>query len=442
MDRFNSLTVDKQLDVLEKGFFVYDNYCGKNLDSIKLIINSQVSEQTKKVNNENETLKINVKELDIENKTLRKLYLDKDNEAVVKRTDEIFDKVINSIKVNDSTKSVEEKLNELINKIKQTDNSTISKLNDLSSELKISNSSSTNLISNRLGDLSNEMKTTNKDTITNITKLINPTNSYDVGVRGEDWIESYVVDNLHSSIINNTRTIKGGGDIFMEYNNIKYVIESKNRGHTIPTTDIDDFRSKAIIEKEMSNIDIGIFIAQRAKRIAKKKLFDVEVVETKNGRLFLIYISDVYNYPQLVTASVNLGEILVVDNNTNNTDKLNNALSYIQNTKSNIDGLLKNIRSQRKFANSMLLNIEENETMCINMISGCGNVINNNRNERSEEMLTNKLEEIYTKLENSDELTTAVNFNKLCKSENIPKRDIATHKLNFRVIKRLVEASK
>ena len=108
-----------------------------------------------------------------------------------------------------------------------------------------------------------------KDDInTNVREVHDKLTSSNIGKIGEKWIMDVLETNYPTSVTVDNSSYKGGGDIRFTHNGVRFMIESKSQTEDSlrrsPTDTVIRFKKEAIEEKVNDNIDVAIFVAQRA----------------------------------------------------------------------------------------------------------------------------------------------------------------------------------
>lgn len=172
-------------------------------------------------------------------------------------------------------------------------------------------------IENKLNDYRLELSNYHKD-------LMGKLSCSQMGKAGEKWIYDTLLSNYPTSLIIDTSSKRGCGDLLLSHDGAKIMIESKN--HTDdslrkdPNGTIGRFISDATNAFECKQADIAIFVAHRASSIPGKGSFIVEKIMTNTGTRHVVYIANVYNIPNRLIAAVELCTKIINDSDIDNFD--------------------------------------------------------------------------------------------------------------------------
>jgi hypothetical protein len=169
------------------------------------------------------------------------------------------------------------------------------------------------------------------------------------GQVNEKLIYDMLLEKYPKCEIKNVSGSNGCGDIYMNINGIRFMVECKMQQESILRSDpdkvFDRFKKESIEAINNNIVDISIFISAGSKIIPNYGTFESEEIITKRGKSYLIYISDIYNYPERIDAAVELG-IQFSSNITDETtiyskvleigDKMNKLSKYIYKLETNV----------------------------------------------------------------------------------------------------------
>lgn len=155
----------------------------------------------------------------------------------------------------------------------------------------------------------------NKDVKETIDKLYNNILSKFTGTKkgyiNERLIYDILIEKYPKCDVRNVSSSNGCGDINMNVNGVRFMIECKmhqeNTLRTDPDRIFERFKKDSIKAIEDGTADICIFISAGSKIIPNYGTFESEEIITKKGKSYLIYISDIYNYPERIDAAIELG---------------------------------------------------------------------------------------------------------------------------------------
>ena len=127
------------------------------------------------------------------------------------------------------------------------------------------------------------------------------------GKVGENNID-HILGNIPGGKLTNVSITKGGGDFKFVINGIKIMIESKAIG-TLSLKETEAFKKTATEFHESDKIDFAV-MAHHCDVKFKGTALSIEKVETKRGRLILIYVANLFNHPERLLYTINTGLFL------------------------------------------------------------------------------------------------------------------------------------
>lgn len=215
-----------------------------------------------------------------------------------------------------------------------------SKLSELATEnyiYKQKNTESTSMIMNHLQKLEHKLE----NEINGLSLKITPSSN---GKLGEDYLEN-ILGKMPGCSLTNLTQMKGNGDFLVEVNGKKIMIESKNWTNSSikgNPKELDSFKETAIKAKEESNIDCAIMALHRVTDL-KGKVIDMETVYTKTGSLILIYVTNLFNYPDRILYAIDSCLLLLSQQSKNNIDrdKFLYQISYFMKIIENVEDSIK-----------------------------------------------------------------------------------------------------
>lgn len=211
---------------------------------------------------------------------------------------------------------------------------------------KYKNGESTSIIVNHLNKLENE--------INGLSLKITPSSN---GKLGEDYIEN-LLNKIPGARLSNLTQMRGNGDFLLEINNRKMMIESKNwtnssiRGNP---REIELFKETAIAAREEMGIDCAIMALHRVTDI-RGKTIELETVYTKKGSLILIYVTNLFNYPDRILYAIDSG-LLLLDQRAHNSidrDKFIYQINFILKIVENLEESIKERSRHMKASNELI----------------------------------------------------------------------------------------
>lgn len=215
-----------------------------------------------------------------------------------------------------------------------------SKLSELATEndiYKQKNTESTSMIMNHLQKLEHKLE----NEINGLSLKITPSSN---GKLGEDYLEN-ILGKMPGCNLTNLTQMKGNGDFLLEVNGKKIMIESKNWTNSSikgNPKELESFKETAIRSKEESNIDCAIMALHRVTDL-KGKVIDMETVYTKTGSLILIYVTNLFNYPDRILYAIDSCLLLLSQQSKNNIDrdKFLYQISYFMKIIENVEDSIK-----------------------------------------------------------------------------------------------------
>lgn len=131
------------------------------------------------------------------------------------------------------------------------------------------------------------------------------------GIVNEKLIYDIFVEKYPKCDIKTVSSNKGCGDIFINVNGVRFMVECKMQQESILRSDPDRIfqrfkeESKKAIQDNI--VDLSIFISTGSKIIPNYGTFETEEIITTRGKSYLIFIADIYNYPERIDAAIELG---------------------------------------------------------------------------------------------------------------------------------------
>lgn len=240
------------------------------------------------------------------------------------------------------------------------------------------------------------------------------------GKLGEDLIEN-VLSNIPGAKLYNVTQKKGNGDFILEINDKKVMIESKNWTNSSikgNPKEIDSFRSTAIDSKENQVIDFAIMAMHRVTDL-KGKIIDMETVHTKRGNLNLIYVTNLFNYPDRLLYAIDTGLLLL--SNESKMDISKEKFMYQLDTfMKSIESMEDSIKEYSRISRSMNELIKK-DTETIGNIRLCiENMLNDSDQIPIKDRVINICAELIT--EHTEDRVTKLLLEKKCTEKNIPAR--------------------
>jgi hypothetical protein len=193
------------------------------------------------------------------------------------------------------------------------------------------------------------------------------------GKLGENYVES-LLGKIPGSLLINTSQEKGGGDFIYQQNNMTVMIESKNWTNSSikgNPKEFDNFKNKAMAEKEKGKIDFAMMVLHRVTDLKGRSIL-LETVETKMGNLFLIYVTNIFNNPERILYGIELGFLLLDQDKKNsfNFDKIYYEIDYYLKS-------IMSIEESIKARNKIIIDLQELSKKDIDNVKGMRTSIEN-----------------------------------------------------------------
>lgn len=161
---------------------------------------------------------------------------------------------------------------------------------------------------------------------------MNSDNSYTIGKLKEDQLEKIIKSKYNCARVSN---INKSGDLLIEHNNHKILVEIKDYSKQIPYTEVYKF----IRDLERNNVDYGIFISTtKVSRINNR----IELIKINGKVIYFINIEQqseaiIENILNVcIDAIISLKEINIYENNENVIKNISNNLNLLHDIKKSI----------------------------------------------------------------------------------------------------------
>lgn len=375
LDWFDNLREDERLVFVKFNYDITQSVSGFKNENYQKIIDNTNLQWKNKLEEITKQLKNTIK--DQQNEIQR---LDSHSKSVEGLKNDNYQKILDNTNLQWKIK-LEETTKELKNTIKEQEN-----------EIKRLDSSYNSLKKDNYEDI--------KKLVSNMEEKINMfTNSNKKGKINETRILDLLLNLFNESYVKSVANKRGQGDIYMEHRGIRFMIECKMQKSEILDSDpakiFDRFQQDSIDAINGDVVDIGIFIANGVKYIPKYGYFKAKQIQTNKGKSYLIYLADVFNYPERVNAAVELAVQLI--NNTDKFDKetwtkINTLNDKILNLNNNMKLWKTNINQQ--------IDILKNTVGTIGLYEDEFNIILNTNNQNELKVVLDTYHEIFMKNKN------------------------------------------
>ncbi len=395
LDKFNSLTNEGKLKVIEYGMYMVQYFIDNNVnEDISTLLDQKMKSEIMK--NERRLMQQFSREREDLNKVREQLMKELDNkqDQIIKIKKEYEYREKEDIKkIQESAAKEMEQKQEYINKLK--------KECDILTEL---NKRGTSDIISKITDVQKDLNS-----------LIQPGKK---GRLGEVLLYNLLSDEFPGCMLKDVTRKSGNCDLILEYSGIKFLIESKmNTYETLkshPTETIEKYKKDVLNGIEDGSGNVGVFVAHASHTIPSKGILDVEeCYSTKVGKYYLLYVCDTNNHPSRLKAVIELGKQLymnigknkkikaIMDNVVKVNLRVSSTMKYIQDMKTSLNQqykVCKNLENNVEDIQKLLNGIEE---------------LKESKDTVDEKMLL-KLADIYRSLQDSGKKVTL----KLLKDEN------------------------
>lgn len=203
--------------------------------------------------------------------------------------------------------------------------------------------------------LNNEIKLCIKNEMDNVCNLLTPQK---IGKFSERWTLDYLSKEFKNYDIElrDVSSVKGGGDIYLEYKNIRFLIESKS------LTSDSFYKNYPSIMKCFKNdltnavcenkVDCGIFVAQRAECIPHKGEINIERLYTEKGEILAFYVAGIFENPYRLSFVIRMAVEFLGKNPVKNTE-LSTVLMKMKELSDSFLSLKESITDRKKIISSM-----------------------------------------------------------------------------------------
>lgn len=214
-----------------------------------------------------------------------------------------------------------------------------------------------NTVVNKIKDLESNIN----NSVNVLSSKITPSSN---GKLGEDYIDQILSKIPNSSFINITQQ-KGGGDFLLVLGDIKIMIESKNWTNSSikgNPKEIENFRKTAVQAKEERDVDFAIMALHRVTDI-KGRPMEIEIENTKNGAMMLLYVTNLFNHPDRILYAIDAGILLLKQQSQYKIDK-ERFIYQINNFMKSISNMEESIKDRQKIIKDLnILTIKDTEQL-------------------------------------------------------------------------------
>lgn len=214
-----------------------------------------------------------------------------------------------------------------------------------------------NTLVNKIKDLESNLN----NSVNVLSSKITPSSN---GKLGEDYIDQILSKIPNSSFINITQQ-KGGGDFLLVLGDIKIMIESKNWTNSSikgNPKEIENFRKTAVQAKEERDVDFAIMALHRVTDI-KGRPMEIEIENTKNGAMMLLYVTNLFNHPDRILYAIDAGILLLKQQSQYKIDK-ERFIYQINNFMKGISNMEESIKDRQKIIKDLnILTIKDTEQL-------------------------------------------------------------------------------
>ena len=183
------------------------------------------------------------------------------------------------------------------------------------------------------------------------------------GQNGEQGIELYLANNFSDIEIENTTKQTACGDLNANINNVKFLIEIKNK-YQITKDDISKFK-RDVLNKQS---EVGVFVCTKNIKIPYKGQISFEIHEN----IPLLYVTDFDNNPIWLKMCIDLGNKIVKKMKSKNTsietltteiyeltDFINSMQPILKDLIKDSTKVTKNLKSLEKLITDRIENFEK-----------------------------------------------------------------------------------
>lgn len=174
------------------------------------------------------------------------------------------------------------------------------------------------------------------------------------GKAAEGFVYNMLCERYPKSIVKDISSIKGSGDIYMEYENMRIMFEVKStteeslRSH--PTETIGRFQSDVRKSVESGITNCGVFVSARTSSIPGHGVFDVEeCINSVVGKYYLVYVADIFQYPDRLYFVVEISRFLYI--NSDDQDKIRVVLNNVSKVNTKLGVMVRMIKEMKTSIN-------------------------------------------------------------------------------------------
>jgi hypothetical protein len=238
------------------------------------------------------------------------------------------------------------------------------------------------------------------------------------GKIGENYIDA-ILSNIPGSILINKTREKGCGDFVLVINNIKVMIESKNWTNTSikgNPKEFNNFKKTAEEAKDHGEIDFAIMALHRVTDINGKSL-DFETLNTSKGPLLLIYVTNLFNHPDRLLYSIDIG-LMLYNQKVYQTIQRDNFLYNIDIFIKDLEESEESLKDQHTILKKFEALYKKHKDRITNMKNTMNNIINNTSRIPYKDRIIEQCIILIEK--NGVTKVTKVKLEEICLENNIP----------------------